>query len=166
MNSIFQTSWSCVQETFTSSVTDPDRGIHHLLREARNGRVPVLSPDGRRSEQPADVRSRLRLSRGATVGYSQSRDLRTTGRSPVPSRTSVNAYEAGPLSHSRPSSLLLPRDSQSEVAPLMRVGGPVPRHWVITLLRLPKSVIPTLEKLWTSMVLIVWGCKLSTNFSQ
>ena len=58
---------------------------------------------------------------------SQDHLLRATGHSPVSSRTSVNAYEAGPLSqpmsHSHPSSLLLPCDSLPEVAPTDTRGG-------------------------------------------
>ena len=53
--------------------------------------------------------------------------LTTTGCSPVSSCTSVNAYEASPLSHptshSRPSSLLLLCDSLLEVAPTDMHGG-------------------------------------------
>lgn len=113
------------------------------MREARNGRVPVPSPDGRRSET-TDVRSRLRLSRevpspwrssprAAALAYNQSREhlLRTTGRSQVSTRTSASAYEAGP--HSQPTSYSRPyihtsshwpsRDSQPEVAPTDTRGG-------------------------------------------
>ena len=58
---------------------------------------------------------------------SQDHLLRATGCSPVSSCTSVNAYEASPLSqpmsHSCPSSLLLPYDSLPEVAPTDMRGG-------------------------------------------
>lgn len=135
MNCIFKlVDIVCFQETFTSSVTDPDRGFPHLYREARNGRVPVLpSPDERRSEQTNDARSRLGLSRevsspwrtsmgsrAAALAHNQSREhlFGTTGRGPAPIRTSANESSHPPqsTSHSRPSlrppSILFPRTSQ------------------------------------------------------
>lgn len=39
-----QLTFYCVQDTSTSFVTDPDRGLPHLLREAQNGRVPIPPP--------------------------------------------------------------------------------------------------------------------------